>query len=175
MPSQRFLKWLGLSDRPKKLKWNILIYKSRKEIMFFCRFNGFLKLYWIIIKILWKLYEMYIQSREEIMFFVDLMGFWIIANLTEPISNNFKENSLSLLYLSHTQNLAWQTRENHQKINRSTEMTHIIRIRNQHDLDLRFCQITYWQKTYCPIDVCQITFCQKAVCQKTFCLLTDTP
>ena len=47
------------------------------------------------------------------------MGFWIIANLTEPISNNFKENSLSLLYLSHTQNLAWQTRENHQKINRN--------------------------------------------------------
>ena len=49
------------------------------------------------------------------------------------------------------------------------------KLRSQHYLDLRFCQITYCQKTYCPIAVCQITFCQKAVCQKTFCLLTDTP
>ena len=68
--------------------------------MFFCRFNGFLKLYWIIIKFLWKLYEMYIQSREEIMFFCRfnrfLKFYWIIANLTEPISNNFHENGLPL-------------------------------------------------------------------------------
>ena len=71
-----------------------------------------------------------------------------------------------------TQNLAWHTGENHQKM---TKMTHIIRIRSQHYLDLRFCQITYCQKNYCPIAVCLITFCQKAVCQKTFCLLTDTP
>ena len=115
---------------------------------------------------------MCMQSREEIMFFCRFNGF---LNNSQPNRTNFQENGLSLLYLSHTQNLAWQTRENHQKINRSTEMTHIIRIRNQHDLDLRFCQITYCQKTYCPIAVCQITFCQKAVCQKTFCLLTDTP
>ena len=117
MPSQCFLKWLGLSDRPNKLKWNILIYEGRKEIMFFCPFNGFLKIYIIIIKILWKLYEIFILSREEMMFFCRFNGF---LNHSQPNWTNFQENSLSLLYLSYsTQNLAWQNRENHQKINRN--------------------------------------------------------
>ena len=57
--------------------------------MFFCRFNGFLKLYWIIIKILWKLYEMCMQSREEIMFFCRFNGF---LNNSQPNSTNFQEN-----------------------------------------------------------------------------------
>ena len=101
-----------------KILWKLyeMYIHRREEIMFFCRFNRFLKQYWIIIKILWKLYEMYIQSIEEIMFFCWFNGF---LNNSQPNPTNFQENSLSLLYLSHTQNLAWQTRENHQKINRN--------------------------------------------------------
>ena len=63
-----FLKWWqGLSDRPKKLKLNILIYESRKEIMFFCRY-GYLKTilnnYQDFMKIIWNVHTDYGKTNE---------------------------------------------------------------------------------------------------------------